>query len=66
MEYSLAYELDNDFVEFNRYLTKLLNSLPKSKELMEEFKKVDLDGFIDFVNRMQLDTICFKEGEKDE
>ena len=66
MEYSLAYELDNDFVEFSKYMTKLLNSLPKSKELMDEFKKVDLDGFIDFVNRMQLDTICFKEGEKDE
>ena len=64
-EYELIYELDRNNTPYRDYCAKLFQQLPGFKETKEFYENIDLDKFISFLNRIQLDTIVFIEGDKD-
>lgn len=64
--YDLIYELDSNDAEYRAFTRKLFHSLPGLKETIELYENMNIDSFIEFINRIELDTIYFAEGDKDE
>ncbi len=65
-KYDLIYELDSTDIPYREYTRKIYHSLPGLKETINLYENLDIDSFISFIERLELDTIYFNEGDKDE
>lgn len=64
--YDLIRKKDSKSAKLNDFINKKLDFSYTTDELIKQYKNIDIDELLDFVNRLTLDTIYFLRGEFNE
>lgn len=64
--YELIRQKDSRTIKINDFIGKKFSFSYTTNELIKEYKNINIDNLIEFINRLKLDTIYFLRGEFNE
>ena len=64
--YELIRQKDSRAIKINDFINKKFSFSYTTNELIKEYKNINIDNLIEFINRLKLDTIYFLRGEFNE
>lgn len=66
LEYNLIETKDSKYYEFDKFIDNLLDTRKSLETIYETYQNIDINEFMQFLNRVKLDTVYFLRGEADE
>ena len=66
MKYELIRKKDSRIKLLNDFISKKFKLNLTSEQLLRKYQQIEIDEIIEFLNRLQLDTIYFLRGEMNE